>query len=108
MNYPGRGQLGFWTSLRWTPNCGRASQITESKGFLTDRPSGFGGATRFVKDDIDLAMNAKRVFSISKCDVFLHRGEAEIAGTARVFFHDLVHDGEPLEREGSPGAFSRI
>lgn len=31
----------------------------------------------------------------------MHRVVAEEAGTASVFFHDLMHDGEPLKK-GSP------
>ena len=69
----------------------------------THEPSGFVGATRFVKDDIDVSMNEEHIlFSTSECDVFLYRVEAEKTVTASVFFHHgLMHDGEPLEREGT-------
>ena len=28
--------------------------------------------------------------------------EAEQAGTASIFFHDLMHDGEPLKQDSTP------
>lgn len=69
-------------------------------GYLTDRPTGFGGATRFVQDDIDVHLNNDGIFTTPD-DAVLHRVEADKAGKAVVFFHDLMHDGEPL-KEGSP------
>lgn len=66
-------------------------------GFLTDRPRGSGGATRFLTDDI--VVSGANI-NIKKEDV-LHRIESDSAGRAVVFFHGLMHDGEPLA-EGSP------
>lgn len=97
--YPGQGHFG--------PHRDGYRQIDEHhrsfitiNGFLTDRPSGFGGATRFVKDEIDAVLNDEGIFSTQESDV-LYRVEAEKAGTASVFFHELMHDGEPL-KPGSP------
>jgi hypothetical protein len=46
-------------------------------------------------------LNEDGIFSTSEDDV-IHRVEANKAGKAVVFFHDLMHDdGEPL-KEGSP------
>lgn len=69
-------------------------------GYLTDRPVGFGGATRFVKDDLEVNLNEDGIFTTPD-DAILHRVEADKAGKAVVFFHDLMHDGEQL-KEGSP------
>lgn len=99
VNYPGIGHFGPHRDGCYIVDEHHRSLITIN-GFLTDRPIGFGGATRFVKDDIDLTLNDDGIFSTSECDV-LHRVEAEKAGTASVFFHDFMHDGEPL-KEGSP------
>ena len=35
-------------------------------------------------------------------DAVLHRIEADRAGKAVVFFHDLMHDGEPLKDKSPP------
>ena len=99
VNYPGKGHFGPHRDGHQIVDEHHRSLITIN-AFLTDRPSGSGGATRFVKDDIDLYLNEEGIYSTSECDV-LHRVEAEKAGTASVFFHDLMHDGEPL-KEGSP------
>lgn len=97
--YPGQGHFGPHRDGARIVDEHHRSLITIN-GFLTNRPSGFGGATRFVRDRIDLGLNDDGIFSTSDSDV-LHRVEAEKAGTASVFFHDLMHDGEPL-KEGSP------
>ncbi|CAJ1936489.1 unnamed protein product [Cylindrotheca closterium] len=97
--YPGEGHFGPHRDGYYEVDEHHRSFITIN-GFLTDRPPGFGGATRFVKDEIDAVLNDDGIFSTSESDV-LHRVEAEQAGTASVFFHDLMHDGEPL-KTGSP------
>jgi hypothetical protein len=97
--YPGQGHFGPHRDGHHQVDENHRSFITVN-GFLTERPPGFGGATRFVKDDIDAVLNNGGIFSTAESDV-LHRVEAEQVGTASVFFHDLMHDGEPL-KEGSP------
>ena len=97
--YPGKGHFGpHRDSYRYVDEHHR-SFITIN-GYLTDRPHGFGGATRFLKDSIDLHLNEKDLFTAKEEDV-LHSVDADKAGKAVVFFHDLLHDGEPL-KEGSP------
>ena len=97
--YPGQGHFGPHRDGCHTVDENHRSLITIN-GFLTDRPPGFGGATRFVKDDIELSLNEEGIFTTPDSDV-LRKVEAEKAGTASVFFHDLMHDGEPL-KDGSP------
>mmetsp|Transcript_27343 Transcript_27343/g.66375 ORF Transcript_27343/g.66375 Transcript_27343/m.66375 type:complete len:272 (-) Transcript_27343:1564-2379(-) len=97
--YPGQGHFGPHRDGYHQVDEHHRSFITIN-GFLTDRPPGFGGATRFVKDEIDAVLNDDGIFSTSESDV-LYRVEAEQAGTASVFFHELMHDGEPLKK-GSP------
>eukprot|EP00980_Cylindrotheca_fusiformis_P028985 scaffold22688_cov172-Cylindrotheca_fusiformis.AAC.3 len=97
--YPGEGHFGPHRDGARVVDEHHRSLITIN-GFLTDRANGFGGATRFIRDDIDLKLDQNGIFTSDESDV-LHRVEAEKAGTASVFFHDLMHDGEPL-KEGSP------
>jgi hypothetical protein len=66
-------------------------------GYLTDRPSGAGGATRFLVDEI----NVKGADILINDSDVLHRVESDKAGKAVVFLHGLMHDGEPLAK-GSP------
>ena len=97
--YPGVGHFGPHRDGCHIVDENNRSLITIN-GYLTDRPTGFGGATRFLNDAIDLSLNADGLFTTSDDDV-LHRVEADKAGKAVVFLHDLMHDGEPL-KEGSP------
>lgn len=67
-------------------------------GYLTDRPKGSGGATRFLVDDIlvqgsDILIHDEHV---------LYRVESDKAGKAVIFHHGLLHDGEPLAAADSP------
>lgn len=97
--YPGRGHFGpHRDGCRYIDEHHRS--LITINGYLTDRPQGFGGATRFVKDSIEVELNEDGLFTTSEEDV-LHTVEADKAGKAVVFFHDLMHDGEPL-KEGSP------
>lgn len=97
--YPGTGHFGPHRDGARIVDENHRSLITIN-GYLTDRPLGYGGATRFVKDSIDANLNEDGLFTTPEEDV-LHRIEADKAGKAVVFFHDLMHDGEPLQ-EGSP------
>lgn len=97
--YPGYGHFGPHRDAIRTFSEHQRSLITVN-GYLTDRPIGFGGATRFVNDSIDLQLNKNGLFTTTDDDV-LHRIEADKAGKGVLFFHDLMHDGEPL-KEGSP------
>jgi hypothetical protein len=54
-----------------------------------------------LKEDIAVCKdNQEDIFNVTEEDV-LHRVEADHAGKAVIFFHNLLHDGEPLN-EGSP------
>mmetsp|Transcript_9484 Transcript_9484/g.13947 ORF Transcript_9484/g.13947 Transcript_9484/m.13947 type:complete len:274 (-) Transcript_9484:232-1053(-) len=97
--YPGSGHFGPHRD-GWHMEDEHHRSFITINGYLTDRPVGFGGATRFVKDNIDANLNDEGIFTTAEKDV-LHRIEADKAGKAVVFFHDLLHDGEPL-KQGSP------
>jgi hypothetical protein len=96
--YPGQGHFGPHRDGCHIEDIHHRSLITLN-GYLTDRPVGFGGATRFVRDDLEVLLK-DGIFTTPEEDV-LYRVEADKAGKAVVFFHDLLHDGEPL-KEGSP------
>lgn len=68
--------------------------------YLTDRPTGYGGATRFIRDDLDLFSREDGLITTPE-EAVRHRVEADKAGKSVLFLHDLMHDGEPL-KEGSP------
>lgn len=98
--YPGTGHFGPHRDGCHTVDEHHRSFVTIN-GYLTDRPIGYGGATRFVKDEIHVHLNEKdEIFTTPDEDV-LHRIEADKAGKAVVFLHNLMHDGEPLKK-GSP------
>ena len=98
--YPGKGHFGPHRDGDYVKDEHHRSFITIN-GYLTDRPRGFGRATRFVKDNIDVYRSDQNgILTTSEEDV-LHRVEADKAGKAVVFLHDLMHDGEPL-KAGSP------
>ena len=69
-------------------------------GYLTDRPEGCGGATRFIQDDLVLEKREDDLW-LSPEDSVRHRIEADQAGKALMFLHDLMHDSEQLQ-EGDP------
>jgi len=97
--YPGTGHFGPHRDGCYEKDEHHRSLITIN-GYLTDRPVGYGGATRFVRDDLEIHQNKDGMYTTPDESV-LHRVEADRAGKAVVFFHDLMHDGEPL-KEGSP------
>lgn len=96
--YPGKGHFGPHRDGCYIKDEHHRSLITIN-GYLTDRPLGTGGATRFVKNDIDIYRADSGIFTTREEDV-LHRVEADKAGKAVLFLHDMMHDGEPL-KEGS-------
>ena len=97
--YDGLGHFGPHRDQGRVDNENHRSLITLA-GYLTDRPAGFGGATRFVRDEMDVFQREDGLFTTPEEDI-LHRIEADKAGKAVLFLHDLMHDGEPL-KEGSP------
>ena len=100
---PGRGLFGPHRDGCRLLDDHHRSLITIN-GYLTDRPGARGpgsGATRFLRDSLEVRLTDDgRLFTVGDEDV-LHRVEADRAGKAVVFFHDLMHDGEPVE-EGFP------
>lgn len=80
--------------------CENERSFLTINGFLTDRPRESGGATRFLKDDIRVS----GADIIIRDEDVIHRVESDKHGRSVVFFHGLMHDGEPLA-EGSPAKY---
>mmetsp|Transcript_303 Transcript_303/g.495 ORF Transcript_303/g.495 Transcript_303/m.495 type:complete len:274 (-) Transcript_303:50-871(-) len=99
--YPGKGHFGPHRDGCHVEDENHRSLITLN-GYLTDRSIGYGGATRFLVDDISVSLNEDGIFTIPDDDAILHRVEADCAGKAVLFFHDLMHDGEPLKEGSDP------
>mmetsp|Transcript_18155 Transcript_18155/g.28067 ORF Transcript_18155/g.28067 Transcript_18155/m.28067 type:complete len:274 (-) Transcript_18155:37-858(-) len=99
--YPGRGHFGPHRDGCHIEDENHRSLITLN-GYLTDRPLGYGGSTRFLVDDVNVFKNEDGIFTIPDDNAILHKVEADSAGKAVLFFHDLMHDGEPLKEGSSP------
>lgn len=96
--YPGQDHFAPHRDADYVVDEHHVSMLTIN-GYLTERPLGFGGATRFLMDDIPVFEQGGK-FSTPD-DAVLHRIEADCAGKAIVFRHGLMHDGELL-KQGSP------
>jgi len=64
-------------------------------GYLTALPAGSGGGTRFLVDDIQVEGAEIPIHE----EHILYKVEADHAGKAIIFFHGLMHDGEPLTED---------
>ena len=98
--YPGQGHFGPHRDDEYKIDDNCRSFLTIN-GYLTDRPLGHGGATRFLKDDLPLLQDEENRFCAPAAAV-LHRVEADRAGKAVVFLHGYMHDGEPLLNDSPP------
>jgi hypothetical protein len=72
--------------------------------YLVDRPKNNGGATSFLKDDMGMPKvdDKGRITSPKEC--IEAQVQADVAGKAAFFHHDLMHEGEPLEVRSEDGA----
>jgi len=73
----------------------RRSFITIN-GYLTALPENSGGATRFLRNDHVVYLDEATGRYAPVPGSVLHKVEDDCAGKAVVFFHDFMHDGEPL------------
>ena len=89
MCYPGTGYFGPYRDGNIVKDEHHRSLITIN-GYLMDRPRGFGEATRFVKDNIDVQRSEQNGVLTTPEEDVLHWVEA---GKAVVFLQDLMHDG---------------
>jgi len=99
--YPGFGHFGPHRDGCRVIDENHRSLLTIN-GYLTDRPLSTGGATRFIKDSLDLSICEKRGIYTAEEEDVLYKVESDKKGKAVVFFHDLMHDGEPLKEGSAP------
>jgi len=66
-------------------------------GYLADIPHGYGGRTRFLVDDLEIYQDdATGRFTVRDPATAVTHTVRPEAGAAVIFFHGLMHDGEPL------------
>jgi len=89
----GLGHFGPHRDGAFEKSLGERSLLTIN-GYLNELPEGFGGCTRFVDGDLEIHTDEHGRFTTPDSAV-THRVRPE-AGCAVIFFHGLMHDGEPL------------
>jgi len=99
--YPGdgKGHFGPHRDGEYVVSADRRSILTVN-GYLNALPEGFGGATRFLRDQP--LMRDEQGRSVAAEGSITHRVHPDRPGLATVFFHDLLHDGERLENGCPP------
>jgi hypothetical protein len=76
----------------------RRSFITVN-GYLVGLPPGYGGATRFLHDDQHVFLDETTGRYAPSPGSVLHTVAADTAGKAVLFYHGLLHDGEPVAED---------
>jgi hypothetical protein len=76
----------------------RRSFITVN-GYLVGLPPGYGGATRFLHDDQHVFLDEATGRYAPSPGSVLHTVPADAAGKAVLFYHGLLHDGEPIAED---------
>mmetsp|Transcript_12907 Transcript_12907/g.31391 ORF Transcript_12907/g.31391 Transcript_12907/m.31391 type:complete len:293 (-) Transcript_12907:873-1751(-) len=71
--------------------------------YLVDRPTNHGGATSFLRDDMDIPPVDKNGRLRSPKEFVIAKVHSDEAGKALIFTHDLLHEGEPLEVQKEDG-----
>lgn len=89
----GVGHFGPHRDGAFEKSLGERSLLTIN-GYLNELPKGVGGCTRFVNANLEIQTDNLGRFTTPESAV-QHRVRPE-AGAAVVFFHGLMHDGEPL------------
>ena len=101
--YPGngRGHFGPHRDGAYEVSLTERSLLTLN-GYLAEVPEGCGGRTRFLVDGLELHQDeATGRFVVKDEAAAVTHSVRPQAGCAVVFYHGLMHDGEPL-REGAP------
>jgi 2OG-Fe(II) oxygenase superfamily len=94
--YDGGGHFGPHRDAYRSESEHRRSFITVN-GYLVGLPPGYGGATRYLRDDQDAFLDETTGRFAPAPGSVLHTVAADTAGKAVVFFHGLLHDGEPID-----------
>lgn len=72
--------------------------------YLNNRPSDHGGATNFLRDDMDCPAVDDQGRIRSPEDAIVAQVKSDEAGKAVLFMHDLMHEGESLEVRREDGS----
>lgn len=99
--YQAGGHFGPHRDSVHSPSEHQRSLLTVSI-YLNDRPQGSGGATQFLMDDMEMSSVDENGRICASDDQTIAVMEADTAGKAVVFCHDLLHQGEPLTRDAEP------
>uniref|UniRef100_A0A7S4W0D2 Fe2OG dioxygenase domain-containing protein n=1 Tax=Ditylum brightwellii TaxID=49249 RepID=A0A7S4W0D2_9STRA len=99
--YPGRGHFSPHRDGDYIVNKNERSLLTIN-GYLTALPPNCGGATRFMTDEQTASFKDEEGRFAPMPGSITHRVEANKAGKAVIFFHGLMHDGEPLVDNSPP------
>ena len=100
--YPGGGvgHFGPHRDGAYEKSMGIRSLITLN-GYLNDVPERCGGCTRFLVDDLSMYQDEQGRFTVKEAAAVTHSVRPE-RGAAVVFYHGLMHDGEPLSEDAPP------
>merc|ERR1719231_826312 len=100
--YPGDGRGHFGphqdSAIELSPD---DRSLLTVNGYCTSLPSGCGGCTRFLIDELPLYKDARGRFTIEDPGASVRAAVCPREGGAAVFYHGLMHDSEPLLR-GAP------
>ena len=99
--YPGdgRGHFGPHRDGSYEVSLTERSLLTLN-GYLADLPEGCGGCTRFLVDELEMHQDEAGRFAVKDVEASVTHKVRPRAGSAVVFYHGIMHDGEPL----APGA----
>mmetsp|Transcript_19580 Transcript_19580/g.26880 ORF Transcript_19580/g.26880 Transcript_19580/m.26880 type:complete len:276 (-) Transcript_19580:56-883(-) len=99
--YPGHGHFSPHRDGDYVVDQNKRSLLTIN-GYLSALPPGCGGATRFLSDEQTAEFKDEKGRFAPKPGSVVHRIEANKSGKAVIFFHKLMHDGEPLADNSPP------
>lgn len=97
--YPYKGHFGPHRDGDYVPSKHERSFLTIN-GYLSAVPAGYGGATRFLSDEQPLHKDDRGRLAPLPGTV-LHEVLPDVAGKSVLFWHGLMHDGQPLA-DGCP------
>ena len=75
---------------------------TTVNGYLNELPHGVGGRTRFLQGKLGIWKDDQGRFSVEDPETAVTHVVRPEVGAAVVFFHGLLHDGEPCKLDCPP------
>mmetsp|Transcript_13626 Transcript_13626/g.33056 ORF Transcript_13626/g.33056 Transcript_13626/m.33056 type:complete len:377 (-) Transcript_13626:147-1277(-) len=97
----GQGHFGPHRDAAYEPSRHERSLLTVN-GYLNALPPGVGGATRLLRNDLPIHKDREGRLAIRSPEEDVEASfRPDEAGCGLIFYHGLMHDGEPLA-EGAP------